>query len=101
PPGSMQLMMPPAAVLEMAPANVLHGAVRLQGLRSSPVPETHVRDWACARLAIMSKPTANKTNFDFIGPPSFYSVVGLAGMPAGSGLNSHNLGSPPRGNRDP
>jgi hypothetical protein len=31
----------------MAPAKVLHGAVRLQGLTSSPTPETHVRV-ACA-----------------------------------------------------
>src|SRR5690349_20084353 len=32
PPGSRVLMMPPAAVLEIAPAKVLHGAVRLHGL---------------------------------------------------------------------
>jgi hypothetical protein len=32
PPGSMQLISPPDAVLEMAPAKVLHGAVRVQGL---------------------------------------------------------------------
>src|SRR5688500_1119301 len=47
PPGSRQLISPPAAVLEMAPANVLQGAVRLHGLTSSPTPETHVRV-ACA-----------------------------------------------------
>ena len=47
PPGSMQLISPNAAVFEMAPAKVLHGAVRLQGLTSSPTPETHVRV-ACA-----------------------------------------------------
>src|SRR5260221_3263204 len=29
PPGSMQLISPPATVLEIAPANVLHGAVQL------------------------------------------------------------------------
>src|SRR6266550_8384264 len=47
PPGSRQLILPPAAVLEMAPAKVLHGAVRLHGLTSSPTPETHVREaWA-------------------------------------------------------
>jgi len=34
-------------VLVMAPANVLHGAVRLHGFASSPTPETHVRA-ACA-----------------------------------------------------
>ncbi len=32
PPGSRQLISPPAAVLEIAPAKVLHGAVRLHGL---------------------------------------------------------------------
>src|SRR3984893_19120083 len=47
PPGSRQLISPPAAVLEMAPAKVLHGAVRLHGLASSPTPETQVRV-ACA-----------------------------------------------------
>src|SRR5215467_601021 len=52
PPGSRQSISPPGAVLEMAPANVLHGAVRLQGLASSPTPETHVRlAWACAEPA--------------------------------------------------
>src|ERR1700759_5665745 len=49
PPGSRQLISPPAAVLEMAPGNVLHGAVRLHGLASSPTPETQVRvAWALA-----------------------------------------------------
>src|SRR3982075_3305839 len=47
PPGSRQLISPAAAVLEMAPAKVLQGAVRLHGLASSPTPETHVRV-ACA-----------------------------------------------------
>src|SRR5436190_5454600 len=47
PPGSSTLISPPVAVLEMAPANVLHGAVREQGLASSPTPETQVRV-ACA-----------------------------------------------------
>ena len=47
PPGSRQLISPPAIVFEIAPANVLHGAVRLQGLASSPTPETQVRE-ACA-----------------------------------------------------
>jgi len=47
PPGSMTLISPPVAVFEIAPANVLHGAVRLHGLASSPTPETQVRV-ACA-----------------------------------------------------
>src|ERR1043166_1780939 len=47
PPGSRQLISPAGAVFEIAPAKVLHGAVRLQGLASSPTPETHVRvAWA-------------------------------------------------------
>src|SRR5260221_4277878 len=47
-----QLISPAGAVLEMAPAKVLHGAVRLQGLASSPTPETHVRvAWALAGAA--------------------------------------------------
>src|SRR5688572_173089 len=49
PPGSRQLISPPAAVLEIAPAKVLQGAVRLHGLTSSPTPETQVRvAWAWA-----------------------------------------------------
>jgi hypothetical protein len=37
----------------MAPANVLQGAVRLQGLTSSPTPDTQVRvAWACAGAAV-------------------------------------------------
>src|SRR5262245_8272316 len=43
PPGSRQLISPPPAVFEMAPAKVLHGAVRLHGLASSPTPDTQVR----------------------------------------------------------
>src|SRR5689334_15823065 len=47
PPESRQSISPAGAVLEIAPAKVLHGAVRLQGLASSPTPETQVRV-ACA-----------------------------------------------------
>src|SRR5678816_1658998 len=50
PPGSRASISPPAAVLEIALAKVLQGAVRLQGLTSSPTPDTQVRV-ACA-LAI-------------------------------------------------
>src|SRR5690349_23365721 len=42
PPGSRQLISPPLAVFEIAPAKVLQGAVRLQGFASSPTPDTHV-----------------------------------------------------------
>src|SRR3954471_13912639 len=49
PPGSRQLISPFNAVFEIAPAKVLHGAVRLHGLASSPTPETQVRvAWALA-----------------------------------------------------
>ena len=55
-------MMPPSAVFDMAPANVLQGAVRLQLLTSSPTPDTQLRV-ACAsavstrkRLAIRAIP---------------------------------------------
>ncbi|WP_247807529.1 hypothetical protein [Bradyrhizobium sp. 4] len=44
---SRQLISPATAVLEIAPAKVLQGAVRLHGLTSSPTPETQVRV-ACA-----------------------------------------------------
>ena len=43
PPASSALISPFAAVFEIAPAKVLHGAVREQGLTSSPTPETQVR----------------------------------------------------------
>src|ERR1700719_3060086 len=49
PPGSSASISPPAAVFEIAPAQVLHGAVRLHGLTSSPTPDIHVRvAWANA-----------------------------------------------------
>src|SRR5438046_10749116 len=51
PPGSSTLISPPVAVFEIAPANVLHGAVRLHGLASSPTPETQVRV-ACASAGV-------------------------------------------------
>src|SRR5215210_8358175 len=55
PPGSRQLISPLGAVFEIAPAKVLHGAVRLHGLASSPTPETHVRvAWADAEAGIAS-----------------------------------------------
>src|ERR1044072_3006905 len=44
---SRQLISPEVAVFEIAPGKVLHGAVRLHGLTSSPTPETQVRV-ACA-----------------------------------------------------
>src|ERR1041384_8298192 len=52
PPGSRTEISPLSAVFEIAPANVLHGAVRLHGLASSPTPETHVRV-ACACAIVL------------------------------------------------
>src|SRR5437763_3761012 len=46
------------AVFQIAPANVLHGAVRLHGLTSSPTPETQVRV-ACPNAAAGSPTTTN------------------------------------------
>src|SRR5580693_4462315 len=57
PPGSRQSISPDVAVLEMAPANVLQGAVRLQGLASSPTPDTQVRE-ACACAGAPASRTA-------------------------------------------
>src|SRR5271154_1266319 len=58
PPGSSTSISPPVAVFEMAPAKVLHGAVRLHGLASLPTPEIPVRvAWACA--GAIAKPTTN------------------------------------------
>src|SRR5258708_24956395 len=55
PPGSRTSISPAGAVFEMAPAKVLHGAVRLHGLASSPTPETQVRV-ACACAGAMARP---------------------------------------------
>src|SRR6185369_17134209 len=67
PPGSSASISPPEAVLEIAPAQVLQGAVRLQGLTSSPTPETQVRV-ACAwvddavKKTNINKPKVTKVN---------------------------------------
>src|SRR5215831_2182229 len=58
PPGSSTLISPAGAVLEIAPAKVLHGAVRLHGLASSPTPETQVRV-ACADAGVTDMPSAS------------------------------------------
>jgi hypothetical protein len=50
----------------LAPANVLHGAVRLQGFASSPTPDTHVRV-ACANAgAAQQQAMTNADNIEFI-----------------------------------
>src|SRR5205085_9772123 len=58
PPGSSTLISPAGAVLEIAPAKVLHGAVRLHGLASSPTPDTQVRV-ACALAGAAASIMAN------------------------------------------
>src|SRR4051812_48558068 len=73
PPGSRQLISPPAAVFEMAPAHVLHGAVRLHGLTSSPVPDTHVRV-ACAR-ASDGPPTTIPSNAIAASTPRPFPII--------------------------
>src|SRR5262245_41777569 len=79
PPGSRQSMVPAAEVLAIAPANVLHRAVRLHGLASSPTPESQVRvAWALAGAACMLKAraTANKIDvviFDILNPQLSHS----------------------------
>src|SRR6266702_4613081 len=60
PPGSMQLISPFTAVFEIAPAKVLHGAVRLHGLASSPTPDVQVRV-ACANPGV-AQTTNNHPN---------------------------------------
>jgi hypothetical protein len=59
PAGSRQLISPPAAVFDIAPANVLQGAVRLQGLASSPTPDTHVLVACACACAPQNKQTVN------------------------------------------
>src|ERR1700726_4558443 len=71
PPGSSASISPPAAVFEMAPGQVLHGAVRLHGLASSPTPETQVRvacacAGAIARPATKSVPRSAEKRLDFV-----------------------------------
>src|SRR5262245_10036606 len=60
PAGSKQSISPPTAVFEIAPAKVLHGAVRLHGLASSPTPDTHVRV-ACASATAAKKTQSANT----------------------------------------
>src|SRR5215469_9031037 len=59
PPGSSASISPPGAVFEIAPAKVLQGAVREQGLASSPTPEIQVRvAWLYPTLADNAASTA-------------------------------------------
>src|SRR5205085_11766408 len=76
PPGSRQLISPLAAVFEIAPANVLQGAVRLHGLASSPTPETQVRV-ACACADPVCRESANIAPSMVHGNASFFILSSL------------------------
>jgi hypothetical protein len=58
PPSVIALISPPMKVLLYAPAKVLHGAVKLQGSMSFPVPDTHVRV-ACPNAGAALTPKAS------------------------------------------
>ena len=94
PPGSMQLISPPAAVLEIAPAKVLHGAVRLHGLTSSPTPDTQVRvAWAWAAEAQKNKTSSNDRlpNADRILRMEFVSPCTATTRVRGAGRQGNEL----------
>src|SRR5437667_4955677 len=75
PPGSRQSISPSTAVFEIAPANVLHGAVRLHGLASSPTPDTQVRV-ACAWAGVAYTRGTNMAPINTSANSDF--VVGIA-----------------------
>src|SRR3984957_6070315 len=78
PPGSSASISPPAAVFEIAPGKVLHGAVRLQGLASSPTPEIQVGvDCAYASCGQIQTSAANKPNVHVILRMSIPPVISL------------------------
>src|SRR5438876_7427614 len=91
PPGSSTSMIPAVAVFEIAPAKVLHGAVRLQGLASSPTPDTQVRvacAWAMDAKANVKIAIANALIVSrnlFIWSLLFLSVEVLGWPPAEHG----------------
>jgi hypothetical protein len=86
PPGSRQLISPLSAVLEMAPAKVLHGAVRLHGLASSPTPDTQVREaWACAGAA------CSRTTSDVAASASNIEVLGIVSSEIGASDQSKSV----------
>src|SRR6185436_7327514 len=55
PPGSSTEISPHVAVFDIAPAKVLHGAVRLHGLASSPTPDTHVLVACACAIELQNK----------------------------------------------
>src|SRR5437868_3990836 len=79
PPGSRQLISPSVAVFEIAPANVLQGAVRLHGLASSPTPETQVRV-ACACADPVCRESANIAPSMVHGNATFFILSSLVDL---------------------
>src|SRR5437868_13903765 len=79
PPGSRQLISPSVAVFEIAPANVLQGAVRLHGLASSPTPETQVRV-ACACADPVCSESANIAPSMVHGNATFFILSSLVDL---------------------
>src|SRR5215831_8109480 len=79
PPGSRASISPPGAVLEMAPAQVLQGAVRLQGLASSPTPDTQVRLAWALKSVVQNTINARVPNKLILRiwtfPPNFFFLV--------------------------
>src|SRR4030095_8731495 len=91
------------AVLEIAPANVLHGAVRLHGLTSSPTPDTHVRV-ACANTGLVapsSSPSAIAAPFVHTLPIFRLPTAHQDAPVRGSTLRAHRPGVKPRGSGFP
>src|ERR1700730_7815475 len=85
PPGSRQLISPLTIVLEMAPANVLHGAVRLHGLASSPTPDTQVRlawAWTAATCSKSASDVATSVSDILRMVPSELSIPFTGGASA-------------------
>src|ERR1700722_10867831 len=84
PPGSSASISPPVAVFEMAPGQVLHGAVRLHGLASSPTPETQVRVACACAGAVATPPTKSaprsadkRVDFVIMKTPQGLAVLGV------------------------
>src|SRR5436305_13042818 len=79
PPGSMQSISPLSAVLEIAPANVLQGAVRLHGLTSSPTPETHVLVACACATIVRAIVKTNRVRRLMVNRTVFISLLLLGG----------------------
>ncbi len=88
PPGSRQSISPLGAVLEIAPAKVLQGAVRLHGWASSPVPKPR-SGWPAQSAGSTAKAKATTTASRVNG-----STVILIANPPLKGDNIENVRPP-------